>query len=212
MIRVSIICTILFAVSRLFAQTEYIPRNGDLLFLAAGRSAMSDAISDATAWNDSIKFVHVAIVGLEEDGCPYIIEASDKKGVVLTAWDDFIRSSSQINGNPAVVVKRVCIDFPLDEAVAKAREHLGEAYDWFYCPDNGRMYCSELVYESYCKSDGTPLFTARPMNFRDAEGKIPAFWTELFNKLGEPVPEGVLGTNPNDMSKEPVLMEVYRFF
>lgn len=108
---------------------------------------------------------------------------------------------------------RVCEDFDADSAVTRALGHLGEVYDWSYRPDNGKMYCSELVYESFRKKDGSPLFKARQMNFRDADGNMPAFWTSLFDKIGEPVPGGgVPGTNPNDMSKEDVLREVYRFF
>jgi len=194
------------------AQTRYVPQEGDLLFVAAGNSDMSGAIAAATAQHDSVKFVHVAVVALNADRKPYIIEASVKKGVVCTGWDDFILSSPKIKEKPGIVVKRVSVAFPADEAVARAKEHLGEEYDWMYCPDNGKMYCSELVYDCFRKEDGSPLFTARPMNFRDDEGNMPVFWSELFNKLGEPVPEGVLGTNPNDMSKEPILTEVYRFF
>lgn len=50
------------------------------------------------------------------------------------------------------------------------------------------------------------------MSFRDAEGQMPAFWVELFAKLGETVPEGVPGTNPNDLSRDEQLVEVHRYF
>lgn len=132
--------------------------------------------------------------------------------MACTDWNEFISSSPLINGKPGVVAMRVCEDFDADSAVTRALGHLGEVYDWSYRPDNGKMYCSELVYESFRKKDGSPLFKARQMNFRDADGNMPAFWTSLFDKIGEPVPEGVPGTNPNDMSKEDVLREVYRFF
>lgn len=208
------LCLILFITVMLVpvcAQVKYIPHEGDLLFQAAGTSSFSGAIADATAWSDSIKFVHVAIVAVES-GKPYIIEATAADGVVITPWDDFLRSSPLVDGCPGVVVMRVNKDFPVADAVNRARSHLGESYDWSYRPANGKMYCSELVYDSYLNYDGTPLFTARPMNFRDADGNMPAFWTELFSRLNEPVPEGVPGTNPNDMSKEPVLVEVHRYF
>lgn len=50
------------------------------------------------------------------------------------------------------------------------------------------------------------------MNFRAEDGTLPQFWTELFARRGESVPEGVPGTNPNDMSQERTLREVYRWF
>lgn len=190
---------------------RYVPQEGDLLFQTAAASDFAQAIVDATAQGAPIKFSHVAIVAME-DGKPYVIDASSRKGVARKEWDEFISSSPTVDGKPSIVVKRVNIDFPVREAVARAERHIGEEYDWSYLPDNGKMYCSELVYECYRREDGTPLFTARPMNFRDADGNMPAFWSELFEKLGEPIPEGVSGTNPNDMSAEPVLTEVYRFF
>lgn len=33
-----------------------------------------------------------------------------------------------------------------------------------------------------------------------------------FARLGEPVPEGLPGTNPNDMAREEILEEVHRYF
>ncbi len=188
------------------SESGYVPQEGDLLFVVGGTSDFSEAITDATAWKDSVGFAHVAIVALDEDGLPYVIEATSDRGVTLTEWDAFLSSA------PGVVVKRVNIDFRASEAIARAKEHLGEPYDWSYRPDNGKMYCSELVYESYLDSYGAPLFQAQPMNFRDPQGNMPAFWTDLFERLGEPIPEGLPGTNPNDLSKSPILTEVHRFF
>ena len=74
------------------------------------------------------------------------------------------------------------------------------------------MYCSELIYESFLRRDGSHLFTAIPMSFRDKDGNMPSFWVELFKGLGMDVPEGEPGTNPNDMSKDPVLRLVHRYF
>lgn len=205
------ICFLLLTILSGCADRKYTPRNGDLLFKVAGESEPSQAIADATAWHDSVRFSHVAIVATE-NGKPYVLEASGKKGVTRTEWEDFMSSAPLIDGKAGVVAMRVTVDFSADEAIARAKGHLGEEYDWSYYPNNGKMYCSELVYECFRKEDGTPLFTAKPMNFRDSKGDMPKFWVELFEKLGEPIPEGVEGTNPNDMSKEPILTEVYRFF
>ncbi len=190
---------------------RYAPQEGDLLFQVAATSDFAQAITDATAQNDSVKFSHVAIVAMR-DGKPYVIDASGEKGVARKEWNEFISAAPTIDGKPGIVVKRANIDFPVEEAIARAERHIGEEYDWSYLPENGKMYCSELVYECYLRKDGTSLFTSRPMNFRDADGNMPLFWIELFEKIGEPIPEGVSGTNPNDMSKEIVLTEVYRFF
>lgn len=68
------------------------------------------------------------------------------------------------------------------------------------------------MWESYRAENGTPLFTARPMNFRAADGTLPQFWADLFDQLGEQVPEGLPGTNPNDMAREELLEEVAPLF
>ena len=78
--------------------------------------------------------------------------------------------------------------------------------------DNGQLYCSELVWESYLAPDGSRLFPARPMNFRAADGTMPQFWVDLFAKLGEEIPEGIPGTNPNDMAHDPQLKEIARYY
>lgn len=203
---------VLVSCSPAVKKTEYRPQSGDLLFQITPRSGFSEAIVQATAQGDSLRFSHVAIVALE-DGKPYVLEASSRGGVARTEWTEFMERSQKINGRPGVVAMRVVSEgFPLAQAVARAQSHIGEEYDWWFYPDNGKMYCSELVYESYRLPDGSPLFSAKPMNFRDADGNMPAFWTELFARLGEPVPEGVPGTNPGDMAKDSSLVEVWRWF
>lgn len=178
-------------------------RSGDLVFQVSGGSEMGEAITDATAKNASVSYDHVGIVCVE-DGKTFVIEATPKQGVVLTAWEDF---TEQADG----MVMRLRQPCDMEKTIARAKSHLGEAYDWSYLPDNGKMYCSELVYESYRTTDGKPLFTARPMNFRNADGEMPAFWTDLFSRLGEPIPEGLPDTNPNDMAREASLEVVYQY-
>ena len=68
------------------------------------------------------------------------------------------------------------------------------------------MYCSELGWECYLTgSKNEHLFTARPMNFRTADGRLPQFWIDHFAAMDQPIPEGVPGTNPQDMSREKIL-------
>ena len=175
---------------------------GDLVFRIAGDDGMSSAVAVSTAWNDSLKYDHVAIVAVE-DGKPYIIEATSNGGVKRTSLEEFAESGE-------AVVMRVNVDFPVAKAIERASGFIGQEYDWHFLPDNGRLYCSELVWESYLLDDGSRLFQASPMNFRDSDGNMPEFWEKLFAGLGEPVPEGVPGTNPNDMAKSRALTFIRR--
>lgn len=198
--RPSIIIFIITAL--LVSACSWTPRQGDLLFVVAEGGGMSEAIVDATAAADSIQFDHVAVfTGSRRN--PVVVEASPSKGVVQTRWADFVK-----NAGRGIVVKRLCVGYPQKNAIARVNDHLGQPYDWSYLPGNGKTYCSELVEESYLYADSTRIFPSKPMRFRAADGSMPQFWTDLFNSLGEPVPEGVPGTNPNDMARFPLLRTV----
>lgn len=180
-------------------------RNGDLIFEAVGNSAAAKAIDAATARKSGESFAHVAIIEVATDGV-YVIEAASESGVQRIALAEFLDTATHDEaGNPAVVVMRLKRRYDTATFIANAKRHIGEPYDHCFMPNNGRMYCSELVYESYRDESGKPIFTARPMNFRAADGSMPPYWVELFATLGEAVPQGVLGTNPNDMAHEPIL-------
>nr|WP_290016064.1 YiiX/YebB-like N1pC/P60 family cysteine hydrolase [uncultured Alistipes sp.] len=186
-------------------------RTGDLLFQAGRESAMGGAIKAATGNDCELQFTHVgiAVISSRADS---VLEATSDGGVRMTVLSDFLNKSARLNGRPVVVAKRLKDTAGIAAAVARARTFLGQPYDYSFRPDNGKLYCSELVWESYLAPDGRRLFPAQPMNFRAADGSMPPFWNELFAKLGEEIPEGLPGTNPNDMSRDTSLTEVFRWF
>ncbi|MCD7794406.1 MAG: hypothetical protein LUH46_06015 [Alistipes sp.] len=192
-------------------RNDYSLQSGDLLFQAGESSDMTGAITAATGENGRLNFSHVGIA-VVKNGADSVLEATTNGGVRLTALPEFLARSTKIGGHPAVVAMRLKDTTGVCEAIVRARSYLGLPYDYSFLPDNGKFYCSELVWECYRKLDGSPLFTARPMNFRTEDGTLPPFWAELFARQGESVPEGVPGTNPNDMSQERALREVYRWF
>lgn len=192
----------------------YKPCSGDLVFVISSESEFSDAITESTAARDSLKFDHVAIVALEHD-VAYVIEASPRYGVVMRTLDDFLKEVPLFQGRYGVVFKRLmadsCKGICMSKVIENAKRHIGEEYDWFFMPDNGRQYCSELVYDSFICNDGEHLFSAEPMNFRSEDGTMPLFWVQLYERLGVAIPEGEPGTNPSKMSKAEFLIDVCRF-
>ena len=46
------------------------------------------------------------------------------------------------------------------------------------------------------------------MNFKAPDGTMPPYWEWLFGKLGMEVPQDLPGTNPQDMSMSPCLVDV----
>lgn len=228
------ICIVLFAAScqphpQPHESEKFRPQAGDLLFQINRNSAMTSAITAATATNSPFPFSHVAIALGPHRDMPNdmrgdsVIEATSAGGVRIVALSDFIHSSARIGEPPVptasdstgygVVVLRLHDTTSLvHRATLRARTYLGQPYDYSYRPDNGRLYCSELVWESFRTTSDEHLFQARPMNFRDSTGALPPFWQQLFARLGEPVPEGVPGTNPADLAQDTLLYEVYRYF
>lgn len=200
-------------------------RTGDLLF-QCGTGAMTEAIVDATGDAHPLNYTHVGILlaadrsaQREPTGYPFspapadsVLEATTDGGVRIVALAAFLDRAARIGGKSATVAMRLRDTTGVAASAARARKALRLPYDYSFLPDNGRYYCSELVYESYRLPDGSPRFTARPMNFRAPDGTLPRYWAELFERLGEPIPEGVSGTNPNDMSREVQLHEVHRWF
>ncbi len=187
-------------------------RTGDLVFVQIPSDydleddSMAGAISASTAGGDSLMTIHVAILEVQGDST-WIIDATLAHGVDRHPLDTLLSDFTLKDGSlPVFVVKRPLVSE--DEArrdVENAKQFLGQPYDVHFLPDNGAMYCSELVWYSYLKEDGTHLFEQYPMNFLDSGGEMPVYWTELFALLGEEVPQGVMGTNPQRMFLSPSL-------
>lgn len=173
---------------------------------------MGEAIGSATGTEkEPVTFTHVALVTAVEPEIE-LLEASPARGVAPTTLTEFLNDSRLIAGRPAVVAMRLRDTTGTAEALVRARTFIGQPYDFSYRPDNGRLYCSELLYESFLTPEGRHRFPVRPMNFRSADGSMPAFWEELFARNGEAVPEGIPGTNPNDMAADPQLVEIGRWY
>lgn len=176
-------------------------QTADLVFVSAGASAFDGAIASATS--DSItSYTHVGIIDCREDGI-YVLEASSEKGVTETPLDVFKEREGNLS-----YYRVVSGEIDPEQVIENAKSFIGQPYDFLYLPDNESLYCSELVYESYTDAEGKPIFEAHPMNFRDKDGNMPEFWTNLFKEHNEEIPEGVLGTNPNDLSKSMKLVKL----
>ena len=176
-------------------------RAGDLLFVGTSDApgSMDEAIVAATG-----NLTHVAIIDVDDAGNPWAIDATPARGVCRYPLDTLI----QENAGAAFLVKRLKDTTGVYLFVDNALRFLGQPYDLAFLPDNDAYYCSELVRDAYRRQDGSCLFDEKPMNFLSADGTLPAYWKELFERLNMPVPQGVPGTNPQDMSLSPLLRDV----
>lgn len=174
-------------------------RPGDLLFFSE-EGAMDNAIKASTG-----QYTHVAMVeSLGQRDTVWIIDATQKHGVSRRPY------IFKIDNHPDVYRVDFRAAFYADDAIRRAHSFIGQPYDNAFLPDNGALYCSELIYECYrhIADSDTHLFESKPMNWRDANGKLPDYWKKHFEKLGIPIPEGVPGTNPTDLSRSPLLRKL----
>lgn len=184
-LRIAAICAAVCLLSS--CRTDTAPQTGDLIFFTGGSSSMDDAISSSTGDG----FVHVAIVEVDSEGTAWLIDATPQKGVSR-------EKLLEEKGN--MVLKRLNDSTGVAASVQRAKGLIGSPYDFAFLPDNDAYYCSELVYECFLRPDGSHIFSCQPMNFLDSEGNLPEYWKELFEKLQMDVPQGIPGTNPEDLS------------
>ena len=196
MLKKALVAILLLAAGGLQAQ-EMRLQPGDLLFYV-DTGGMGAAVSASTG-----QYTHVAMVA-EVGDTVWILDATQRHGV---SRRPFLRRPES-SEKPYPDVYRLSIPFDTAAVVTRAMNLVGLAYDNEFLPENGKMYCSELIAECYRDSDGKPLFEAHPMNWRDKEGNLPAYWVEHFKMLGTGIPEGVPGTNPTDMARSPLLKKL----
>ena len=190
------------ALTTLFAACGERLRTGDLVFVCADTTGMDVAISEATSDDNTVNYSHVGII--EKSGKDFfVIDATPRYGVSRRPLQQFVEENGTCH------YYRMKGYNNEDEWLDKAKSYIGLPYDFFFLPNNGRFYCSELVSEVCTDADGNPIFDAQPMNFLSADGTMPDYWVNLFDSLGVEVPQGVPGTNPNDLVRSGRVERLY---
>lgn len=179
-------------------QTGWAQQTGDLLFLKENRSDMEQAITASTG-----AYTHVALMERDSADEVWVIEAVPKKGVQRIPYSQFEIENLLKSFPESCDIYRLTVPFDTAAVIARAKSLVGKPYDDAFLPDNDAYYCSELIEVAF-----GGLFEAKPMNWRDADGNLPAYWVEHFRGLNMPVPEGILGTNPTDLSRSSLLKKL----
>lgn len=173
-------------------------KTGDLLFQDIDCGPLCDAIEAVTEGYNGKDFSHIGLVYLRNDTV-YVIEAIGSN-VHLTPYGQFAARSAK-----PLVTARVKKRYQklVDKAVSFALQQCGTAYDDDFLYDNGRYYCSELVYDAFkFANGGKPFFQLEPMTFRVPGSKdFFPIWVEYYQKLHEDIPEGKPGINPGGISR-----------
>ncbi|TVR79676.1 MAG: hypothetical protein EA412_06095 [Chitinophagaceae bacterium] len=172
------------------------PKVGDICFQSISNDEMDNAILETTS-TKSFPFNHVGIFLGNA-----ILESTPSKGVVKTAWEDFLEKSFFKGNHHTVIcrIKNTSKSFS-EELNKNAKKYLGKKYNFAFFSDKKTFYCSELVSDIVNESLGREVFKTINMTFKTESGKTHPFWLDYFKKLKAPIPEGHPGTNPADMFK-----------
>jgi len=191
---------------------EFSFQTGDLLFQVGKNSELNEAITEVTSGERDIHYTHIGIISIENDTV-FVIEAIPPE-VSKTLLDTFLSRSANWEKKPMVAVGRLKPEYRevIPQALIRAKNLLGKPYDYVYSPDNDAYYCSELITFSFLNKQNMPIFEPIKMNFRDADGNLPVYWIEHFEKQNAEIPENELGSNPGELSKSEKIEIVYRYF
>ncbi len=191
---------------------NYQAQEGDILFQDLDCGDLCTAIKQVTIGIDSAEFSHIALV--QKVAGKWMVLEAISDGVKYTPLLDFFKRSIDENGNPKIWVGRIKDKYR--RIIPKVKElsasYLSIPYDDSFLMDNGKYYCSELLYDIFKKAnDNTPFFDLEPMTFKDLKTKqFLKVWKEYYQKLGLPIPEGEQGINPAGISRSPKIEIVYR--
>lgn len=167
-------------------------REGDIIFEKIPCGNLCDAIIETTPCKPGLAFNHCGIVHKEHDSV-YVIEAIGK-AVKQSAISTFLKRDT----SSLIYIGRLKVQYrnAIQPAVSTAKKYIGTPYDNAFLPGDSALYCSELIYDSYKQND-TAIFSTQPMTFKSPKtnSTYPA-WTEYYNDLHIPIPEGVDGINP----------------
>ena len=194
---------------------KYGIQNGDIVFVGLPMTyklvnhhdtSYVDTISVEGFDSTEINFIHAAILEVDEQGNVWAIEATKKRGVDRHPLDTFLVDFTLRNGTlPYLEVMRLKDNSNVDEYVENAKQFLGEEYDIDFVQDNGKHYCTELIYDSFV-TDSTHVFNLEPIDFGDSRGIIPPYWKQVYAILGKDIPQGEPGTLPVQMHRSDKLV------
>ena len=171
-------------------------KSGDLLFQSMNCGPLCEAINEVTSGYQGRDFSHLGLVYLKNDSI-YVIEAAGTE-VKITPFETFKTYTTE-----KMYVGRLKRKYRalIPEAIAFALQQIGVPYDEEYVYNNGKYYCSELLYDAFLHANKKPFFELFPMTFKSPKSnQFFEVWAEYYKKLHMEIPEGKPGCNPGGIS------------
>ncbi|NBL64627.1 hypothetical protein GV828_05360 [Flavobacterium sp. NST-5] len=172
-------------------------KTGDLIFQDMDCGPLCDAIEAVTQGYQDNDFSHMGLV-LKKNDSIFIIEAAGS-AVRLTPLEKFSKNTKK-----PMFIGRVKKKYQklIPETIDFSLAQMGVPYDDDYVYDNGKYYCSELIYDAFKKANNDkPFFQLFPMTYKKP-GTTEFFpaWVDYYKTIGSEIPEGKPGCNPGGMS------------
>jgi hypothetical protein len=171
-------------------------KSGDLLFQSMNCGPLCEAINEVTSGYQGRDFSHLGLVYLKNDSI-YVIEAAGTE-VKITPFETFKTYTTE-----KMFVGRLKRKYRalIPEAITFALQQIGVPYDEEYVYNNGKYYCSELLYDAFLHANKKPFFELFPMTFKSPKSnEFFEVWAEYYKKLHMEIPEGKPGCNPGGIS------------
>lgn len=144
---------------------------------------------------------HINHVGLYI-GDNKVIEATRLDGVIERKFSDFLLDA---NYSIAATINDVAL---IRHAIKRAQLYLGQPYNHSFYPDGCGFYCSELIVYAYQWENGNNYFEQYPMNFCGGNSShILPYWKEYYQRLGLEIPQGLLGSHPQQLLRQTNLFD-----
>lgn len=189
-------------------------RPGDLIFQDLDCGPLCDAIEKVTEGANGKDFSHLGLV--VQSGDTLAVAEAIGKSVQLTGIQRFVQRSQLPDGRPKVAVARLKPRWQglAAGAAVAAKGMVGVPYDDAFLPDNGRLYCSEMVALAFQSANkGKPFFEQPPMTFKDPDtGQFFPAWVEYYQQLNLAIPEDMPGCNPGGLSRSGKLEVIFSTF
>jgi hypothetical protein len=176
---------------------------GDILFQNLNCGELCEAIETVTEGVNGKDFSHCAVVVNINDTLK-VIEAIGEK-VQVNSLKNFFTRSADTSKIENITVGRLRIEHKdlIPKATSKLQQLIGKPYDNEFRLNNGKWYCSELIYEVFKEANNDKdFFELMPMTFKNPKTQIffPA-WITYYKEINKKIPEGELGINPGLISR-----------
>lgn len=187
----------LFVSISVFAQKSEL-KNGDLLFINIDCGPMCNAINAVTTGYNNNDFNHMGLVATTNNIDFFVYEAIGE-AVVKTPLKAFLKYTKKPVYVGTLKPKYTQL---IPKAIAFCESNLGVPYDDDFLYNNGKYYCSELVYDAFKFAyKNKAFFKLFPMTYKEPNSnQFFPVWVDHFKKQNIAIPQGKPGCNPGGMS------------